>query len=105
MKKIIIPSLLSIITCHSLAHDVWIKTDRHEIHTDEQHIFSFDVSRSGTTLVAESNHGFNQLSVTSPQGQSSLIKVKYSGETKEVFDVAFDQGGTYFIQVLSQRCF
>jgi uncharacterized GH25 family protein len=98
MNKLIIPSLLSIITFDSLAHDVWIKTDRHEIHSDEQQTFSFDVSRSGTTLVAESNHGFNQLLVTAPQGHRSLTKVKYSGETKEVFDIAFEQGGTYFIQ-------
>ncbi|MGB1298544.1 MAG: DUF4198 domain-containing protein [Psychrobium sp.] len=98
MKKLIMASTLSLICANAIAHDVWIKTDRHEIHTDEQTVFSFDASRSGTTLVAEANHGFKQLLVTAPSGKTTKVAAGYSGETKEVFDINFDKQGTYYIQ-------
>lgn len=98
MKKLLIAATVSLISTTALAHDVWIKADRHEIHTDEQTTFSFDVSRSGTTLVAEANHGFKQLFVTSPTGETSKNLVAFSGETKEVYDINFDKRGTYYIQ-------
>jgi len=98
MKKLLLASSMTLMCCSVFAHDIWIKADRHEIHADEQKIFSLDVSRSGNTYVAEANHGVKELMMTGPSGEKSVFKSRYNGETKEVFEVAFDDRGTYYLE-------
>ncbi|TWX71668.1 DUF4198 domain-containing protein [Colwellia demingiae] len=98
MKKFILASTL-LSTCLSIqAHDIWIKADTHEINNDEQKIFALDVSRSAQAYVAEANHEIKQLNMTAPDGQSKKITADYSGKVKEVFEVEFNEAGTYHFE-------
>lgn len=98
VKKLIIATVLSSICAGSMAHDIWIKADTHEITNDEQKIFALDVSRSAQAFVADANHEVKQLTITSPNGDQKTIDADYSGRVKEVFEVEFSQAGTYHIE-------
>jgi uncharacterized GH25 family protein len=98
MKKFILASAL-LSTCAVVqAHDVWIKADTHEINSDEQKVFTLDVSRSAQAYIAEANHEIKFLNMTSPSGQSKKITADYSGKVKEVFEVEFNESGTYHFE-------
>jgi len=98
MKKLVLATLLSTLCGSAIAHDIWIKADTHEINSDEQQIFALDVSRSGQTYIAESNHEVKQLTITSPTGDKKTVSADFSGKVKEVFEVEFSQPGTYHIK-------
>lgn len=98
MKKLIIASILSSTCFSALAHDIWIKADSHEINNDEQKVFALDVSRSAQAYIAEANHGIKQLTMTAPNGQPKQLNVGYSGKVKEVFEVEFNEAGTYHFE-------
>lgn len=98
MKKLILASSITLICGSALAHDIWIRADHHEIHSKEQTVFALDVSRSGNTYVAESNHNIKQLIVEAPSGNTSTIKSSFSGKVKEVFEMPFSEHGTYFLK-------
>lgn len=98
MKKMLLVSAL-LSTCFSLqAHDIWIKSDTHEINNDEQKVFALDVSRSAQAYVAEANHGIKSLKMSSPNGKIKDITADYSGKVKEVFEVEFNEAGTYHFE-------
>ncbi|AZQ84277.1 DUF4198 domain-containing protein [Colwellia sp. Arc7-635] len=98
MKKIILASAL-FATCTAVqAHDIWIKADTHEINSEEQKVFALDVSRSAQAYVAESNHEVKSLMMTSPKGTSTTLNADYSGKVKEVFEVEFNESGTYHFE-------
>jgi uncharacterized GH25 family protein len=98
MKKMLLVSAL-LSTCFSLqAHDIWIKSDTHEINNDEQNVFALDVSRSAQAYVAEANHGIKSLKMSLPNGQIKDITADYSGKVKEVFEVEFNEAGTYHFE-------
>ena len=98
MKKLVLASVLATLCGSSLAHDIWIKADTHEINTDEQKVFALDVSRSAQAFVADANHEVKQLTITDPQGNKRVINADFSGKVKEVFEVEFDAAGTYHIE-------
>ncbi|MCK5923824.1 MAG: DUF4198 domain-containing protein [Methylococcales bacterium] len=95
--KYALGSALAVLVCGFgiQAHEVWIKPDAFELNSDEQKLFSVDVSRSALAYVAEANHQVKSLGLFSPQGEASTLMAAFSGETKEVFEVPFSESGTY----------
>ena len=98
MKKLILASALFSTCMATQAHDIWIKADTHEINSEEQKVFALDVSRSAQAYVAESNHEIKSLMMYSPSGTSTTLNADYSGKVKEVFEVEFNESGTYHFE-------
>jgi uncharacterized GH25 family protein len=98
MKKILLASALLSTCMTANAHDIWIKADTHEINSEEQKVFALDVSRSAQAYIAESNHEVKSLKMTSPSGTAKMLNADFSGKVKEVFEVEFNESGTYHFE-------
>ena len=98
MKKLILAAIVSALPASAIAHDIWIKSDLHEINSEEQQTFALDVSRSADVYIAEANHKVNNLVVTSPNGVKSNLQAAFSGKVKEVFEVEYNEAGTYHFE-------
>jgi uncharacterized protein DUF4198 len=89
----------------AMSHDVWISADAFEIHTDEQNTFSVDVSRSAESFIAESNHEVGNLTIIGPKKDSKAYAAAFSGKNKEVFEVEFNDYGTYYLNADETQVF
>lgn len=98
MKKIFLATALAPIVITANAHDIWIKPDAFQLYSDEQSIYSIDVSRSAEPMIAEANHYVKNLYVTAPSGVMHKVIASYSGKNKEVFEAEFREQGTHIIR-------
>lgn len=89
----------------AMSHDVWISADSFEIHSDEQTIYSLDVSRSAEAFIAEANHKTGKVTVVGPKKDSKSYSAAFSGENKEVFETEFKDYGTYYVNAKETQVF
>jgi uncharacterized GH25 family protein len=89
----------------AMSHDVWIAADSFEIHSDEQSIYSLDLSRSAEAFISESNHETGNISIVGPKGVKKDYAPAFSGKNKEVFEAEFKEYGTYYLNAAETQVF
>lgn len=105
MKATLALAIASAISLPALSHDVWISADSFEIHSDEQNVYSLDVSRSAEAFLSEKNHKTGNMTIVGPKKDAKTYAAAFSGKNKEVYEAEFNDYGTYYLNADETQVF
>lgn len=85
------------------AHDYWLLPNEYVASSDTAKWVTVDVTASNTIFVADKGFSLEDLTITSPQGESERLAHYFKGKRKSVFDLKLAEEGTYRLRLQDTR--
>lgn len=97
MKKLLLGSMLALLSQSALAHTLWVMPS-HFVLSGEDSWVSVDISAGNMTFIADKGVSPNNLSIVFPDGSRHAFAQSYQGKRKSQADHQLVAEGTYLIE-------